>query len=283
MQLLAALAATLAVGQGEPAVTVTTPDRTTVIERGEVTRWTKAVDRQSVALTTLIRSAWFAGEARELGIVVTAKQVRERLRAETDETPEGLTRQDLVSYLRARLATEAIRERIGTAAAKSVTPEQIDAYVQAHPRTDPEQRTIRAIVATNARNARRAKAALERGATWRTVAKRYSIADGRGGLQPPVTRDLLPSRVGRAVFTAKRGQLLGPIQTPDGHFVVKVVAIEPEHPTPIETQRAAAWEVVASEAQQQALTAYEQAITNKWRPRTICAPDLAAHRDCGNT
>ena len=35
-------------------------------------------ERERVALKVLIRSAWFEGEARELGIVVTAEQVRAR-------------------------------------------------------------------------------------------------------------------------------------------------------------------------------------------------------------
>ena len=196
----------------------------------------------------LIRSAWFEGEARELGIVVTAKQVRERLRAEGGDTPTGLTRQDLVEYTRALLAARGDpgADPDGGGAERHAS-EQIDAYVQAHPRTDPEQRTLRrSSRPTSERNARRAMAALKRGATWRTVAKRYSIDTAsvrKGGLQPPVARDLLSARLGRIVFTAKQGQLLGPIKAPDGHLVLKVVAIEPEHPTPLETQRAAAWEV----------------------------------------
>jgi hypothetical protein len=267
-----ALMATLAA-----AVTVTAPDRTTVIERSELTRWTKASERQSAALDVLIRSAWFEGEARELGLVVTAKQVRDRLRAEVDETPRNLTRQDLVTYMRGQLAAEAIRERIGTAAAQSVTPAQIDAYVQAHPRTEPEQRTVRLVQATSERNARRAAAALKRGATWRFIARRYSDGEPTGRRRD-VTRDMLPTRVGQAAFEAKQGRLLRV-----GRYVVKVVAIEPEHPTPLKTQQAAAWEILASEAQQNALTADETALITKWRPRTICAPDLAAHRDCGTT
>jgi hypothetical protein len=259
------------------AVTVTAPDRTTVIERSELTRWTKSAKRRNAALDVLIRSAWFEGEARELGLVVTAKHVRDRLRAEVDETPRGLTRQDLVEYMRSQLAAEAIRERIGTAAAQSVTPAQIDAYVQAHPRTEPEQRTLRVVRATSGRNARRATAALRRGATWRFVARRYAVDDESAGRAREVTRDMLPAPVGRAAFEAQQGSLLQV-----GRYVVKVVAIAPEHPTPLKTQRAAAWEILASEAQQNALTAYETALITKWRPRTICAPDLAAHRDCGN-
>jgi foldase protein PrsA len=244
------------------AVTVSAPTGATVIDRSDVAHWTRL---REDPLGVLIRSAWIEGEARDRNVVVTAGQVRERLRG---EPRGGLSRADLVWRTKVRMLEQAMREPLLTAAAQSVTQEQIDSYVQAHPRTDPEQRTLRMVVTDTERDARRAKAALTRGATWRAV----------GGRRRTVTRDELPARVGRAAFTAERGQLLRV-----GTYVIKVTAIELEHPTPLKTQNAAAWEILASEAQQNALTAYETALTGKWRPRTICAEDLAAHRDCGNT
>ena len=48
-----------------------------------------------------------------------------------------------------------------------------------------------------------------------------------------------------------------------------------EHPTPMKTQRATAWEVLASEAQEQALTSVRAPRSRaKWRARTTCARDL---------
>ena len=76
------------------------------------------------------------------------------------------------------------------------------------------------------------------GATWRTVIKRYS-----GGLRRDATRDDLPARVGSAAFAAERGRLIGPIRSGGEHYVFKVIGIEPEHPTPLKTQQAAAWEI----------------------------------------
>ncbi len=286
MHLIAALMVTLATAQDEPAVTVTAPDRTTTIERSELARWTRPARGESKALNMLIRSAWFEGEAREQGIVVTARRLRARLRAEEDETPPGLTRQDFVGYMRSLMASEALMERVGTAAAQSVTQEQIDAYVHAHPRTEPEARSFRAVLTRTERTARRAKRALRAGVSWRTVVRRYSSDDAfarRGGLHPPVTRDILPIRLRKAAFEASKGELIGPIRTQFGYHLVKVVKIVGEHPTPLETQRAAAWEVLASEAQQTALETFDAALTAKWRARTVCAADLAAHRDCGNT
>jgi foldase protein PrsA len=280
VQSVAVLMAALSFAQTEPAVTV---DGARVIERAELSRWTRAAKHERRALDILIRSAWFEGEAREQGIVVTARQVRARLRAEGNRpAPNGVTRADVVKRQRAELFAETIRERIGTAAAQSVTQEQIDAYVQAHPRTEPETRSFRVIVAATHRGAKRAKRALKAGVSWRTVAARYSLDEASARPQPPVTRDVLPARLRRAAFEAGRGELIGPIRTQFGHHVLKLVAIVPAHPTPVKTQRAAAWEVLASEAQQHALEAADAALTAKWRARTLCAPDLAAHRDCGN-
>jgi len=53
-------------------------------------------------------------------------------------------------------------------------------------------------------------------------------------------------------------------------YVFKVVAVIPPHPSPRATQRAQAWEVLASQAQQAALTQFEQAFTRKWTARSTC-------------
>ena len=47
-------------------------------------------------------------------------------------------------------------------------------------------------------------------------------------------------------------------------------------------QEALAWETLAGEAQQRALDEFNAQFTAKWRQRTVCAPEYAAHADCGN-
>ena len=156
--------------------------------------------------------------------------------------------------------------------------------MQAHPRTEPERRTLRVVVTTSERDARRAKRALQRGATWRTVTKRYSIdghARARVRSRAPATRFRRDAGVrgvrGRARAAARPDQDASSATTSS-----RSIEIVPEHPTPLTTQRARRGRSSPSEAQQQALAAFDQAFTAKWRARTTCAADLAAHRDCGN-
>ena len=264
------------------AVTVTAPDRTTVIERSELTRWTEAAKapergaRRADPLGVVRGRGAGAGDRRhgKAGARATARGGRRDTARPDPSGPRRLT--CAPSWPRRRSGSGSGRRR-----RRASRPQQIDAYVQAHPRTEPgaEDAAGRG-QATSERNARRAKAALKRGATWRTVARRYSIDDASAGCERSGDAGHA-SGPGRA--SRLRGEAGAVWPRGSAHYVVKVVAIEPEHPTPLKTQQAAAWEILASEAQLNALTAYEQALVDKWRPRTICASDLAAHRDCGNT
>ena len=84
----------------------------------------------------LIAAAWTEGEAAERGITVTEAEIDEE--AETDP---GLSRAKQQFLARISLLKARIQDPVKQAAAQSVTPDQIEAYVAANPRLDPEERT----------------------------------------------------------------------------------------------------------------------------------------------
>ena len=261
-------------------MTVTAPDRATVIERSELTRWAGLVngERGTGGPDPL---AWFEGEARELGIVVTASRCATGCGAEGDATPRGLTRQDFADYMRGLLATEAILERITTAAAQSVTQAQIDAYVQAHPRTEPEQtdasgRASRRATATRDGPRRRSSAA-PRGAPSRSATR---SPGGQDGLQPTGHARRSSRRPTRPHgVRGAQGRAARPDQDADSATTwSRSSRSMPARPTPLKTQRAAAWEILASEAQQRALAAYEAGAHGEMAPAHDLRAGLAAHR-----
>ena len=246
-------------------MTVAAPGWSKAITTEEAQRWERAVPG------FVIPAAWTEGEARERGVVVSDAEAREAL----DERPhDGLTRSDLLYQARITLLTARIDEHITQPAALSVTPEQVEAYVHAHPRTDPETRAVRLVRAASRADAKRALAALARGLTWASAIRRYSDGgSGRRTIEPGA----LEERVERAVFRAPRNAL-----TRYGTDVFKVIAINPPRPAPLDQQRASAWEILASDAQQQALEAFRRDLRAKWRPRTTCAAGYASSPDCGN-
>ena len=254
------------------AATVAAPGFSATFAAEQVEHWERAVGGSASALRFLIESAWTEGEARERGIAVSDRELRELV----DERPhDGLTRADIRYDARIGLLRLRIRDQITRPAALSVTPEQVEAYVQAHPRQDPETRRVRIVQARTRHLAHEAQRKLARGLLWRSAARRYSISGGSG--PKPAEPGSYDEDVERAIFKAPEKRL-----TRYRTFVFKVVEIIPAHPTPLDQQRATAWEILASDAQQQALTAFQADFTAKWRARTTCAPEYATAPDCGN-
>jgi hypothetical protein len=255
------------------AVTIAAPGWSVAISDQDVEHWRRASGGEAKALSFLIDATWTRGEASERGIAVSANEAREAIYRRPHD---GLDRSDLAYEARTRLLATKIRDQIGQPAAQSVTPEQIEAYVQTHPRMEPELRVTRLVVTANRAKARAARRALQRGLTWQSVVRRYTSPVD---LASPVTVEprLLPKRLERAVYAAPRDAL-----TRYGQYVFKVIKIIPSEPTPLDQQRATAWEILSSEAQAGAINAFRAEFRSRWRLRTTCAPAYKTHPDCSN-
>jgi foldase protein PrsA len=253
------------------AVTIAAPGFSRAIGDDQIAHWRQAQGGDARALSFLIDAAWSEGEAQERGIGVTGEDAAQAV----DKQPhDGLTKNDLIYEARIALLAARIRDQIAQPAAQSVTQPQIDAYVQAHPLLGDEQRRVRLLVARNRSQAKAAAKALRRGLTWERTADRYTRNGGAGLL----TYETPDDRLERAIFRARRNRL-----TRYGRYVFKVTKITPAGPLPLDQQRATAWEVLSSEAQQRAIDAFKLEFRAKWRPRTICEPPRVTHPDCGNS
>ena len=261
------IAALLAVPMqtAEPAATIAAPARTVTVSNETLAHWTPLAGGQGQALKILIEAAWAEGEALERGITVTAAEAQSE--AEPDERR---SRADELFVARVELLTARIRDQITQPAAQSVTPEQIEAYVMANPRLDPEERRIRVVAARSRTHAKRALAKLANGLTWSSAVRRY----GSGAVQRTVRARANVRGWQRAVLRAEPGEL-----TRYGTHVFKVTKVTQARPAPPDVQRAQAWEILSSEAQRQALAAFDEAFKAKWRARTTCAQP---HESCGN-
>ena len=249
------------------AVTVAAPGFSRAIEDGEVARWAKAG-----GVGYLIAAAWTEGEAQEHGVVVSDQDAREAIGAPHD----GLTREDRIYEARVALLSAGITQPISQNAALSVTQPQIDAYVASHPKFGPERRSVHVMRLTNRQTARKALQALRRGLSLQSATKRY--ANGRTRLISTEPGELDPKALGRKIFSARRGAY-----SRYGSVVFTVRTIEPPQPLPLKVQNAQAFELLASEAQRQALAAYEAELKAKWRPRTMCADPASAPDFCSNS
>jgi hypothetical protein len=249
------------------AVTVAAPGFSRAIDDGDVARWAKAG-----GVGYLIGAAWTEGEAHERGVVVSDRDAREAIQAPHD----GLTREDRIYEARVALLSAGITQPIAQNAALSVMQPQIDAYVASHPKFGPERRSVRVMRLTNRQTARKALQALRRGLSLQSATKRY--AHGRTRLISTEPGELNPKPLGRKIFSAGRGAY-----SRYGSVVFMVRTIEPPQPLPLKVQNAQAFELLASEAQRQAIAAYEAELKAKWRPRTTCADPASAPDFCSNS
>jgi len=252
------------------AATVAAPGYSASVDDADVDRLTRAGNARAVVFQTLVEQAWVDGEAKERAIVVTAEEVQDaiddefsarELRMYLKET--GLTKTLLRDRIRSALELAQIRQQVLEPAAKSVTPDQVKAYVDANPQMLPASRTVRLVLAKSRAEAKRIERRLARGATWATV----------GGHED----ELAPSRsrVTKAIFRAKVDEI-----TRYGRVVFRVTEHTPERPMPRAQQEAQAWERLATDAQQHALDTFTAQFTEKWRARTSCAAAYAAHPRC---
>ena len=255
---------------GVVAATVAAPGYGAEVRQSAVEHWRQGFGGTAPAFNFLVEGVWIDGEARERGLVVSETTAKRAV----DQKPSfGLTKQDLVYAARITLLKEKIDEQVTQPAAQSVTPAQVDVYVQQHPRTEPKRLKVRVVQAETRKQAREVERKIANGLTWKLAARRYSVIGGSG--PKTIERGDLDENVERAVFAAKPRRL-SRYRT----YVFKVIRIIPAHPTPRAIQRAAAWEILAGQAQQVALDQFNAAFEAKWRARTACAPTYATTRVC---
>jgi hypothetical protein len=265
-------------------VTVSAPGWSAVVSDGDVAHWAKIGDGRDrdAALTFLVEAAWTDGEAREQNIAVSDADVQA---AVDEDFPSraayreylrhtGQTEQDMRKEQRMELLTAALKAPISQTAALSVSPDQIDAFVATHPKTVPEQRRVRMIDTLNPARARAVQRAIARGLTWSAAAKRYESDTNTQTVDPKT----LEAPLSTAIYRAAQHTV-----TRQGTTVFKVLTIRPEHPLNLPQQRATAWEVLASDAQERAIGAFEAEWRARWRSRTACAPAVATHPDCATS
>jgi foldase protein PrsA len=148
----------------------------------------------------------------------------------------------------------------------------------------PEKRALRGVLTKRETDAKRARSALERGASWKSVARRYSI-DGlsrrAGGKIPAQAKGSLDRQLEKAVFSAAKHRLVGPIRTRYGYWVFTVTRVKPARQAPLAEVKESIKVTLVSEAQQAALDAFVQDFTARWRAKTECAQGYRT-TDCRN-
>lgn len=255
---------------------------------------------KETALGELIDRSWIQGQAEEMGISATPKEVAEELKKLKKQSfkseaqyqkflkEDHYTAADVNERVKVQIFTEEIQKQI-TAESSTPSSGEIEDYYEAAKSTQftkPETREARSLTFKDKGAAEKAKAALEADdspASWKKAAAKSTNPSAKktGGLQKGLTSGQLPEPLGAAVFAAPSGQVEGPVKGTEGFTVFEVQKVEPGKVQSLEEVKSQISSQLGEQAQQQAFGRFIRGYGGKWKSRTFCASGFENER-CSN-
>jgi foldase protein PrsA len=265
----------------------------------------KYEELKKAALGELLDTIWIQGEAEELGIAVTPKQIATEL-AQIKKTnfktaaeyqkflkTSHFSKADVLSRVKLQLLSTQIQEGI-TKKAPPPTSSEISNYydsAKATQYTTAASRDVRVIVNKDKAKAEAAKSALEKDdspASWKKVAEKYSedpTTKSKGGLQPALTEELLASQeeLKSAIFGNPLNVVVGPIGVEGKFFLTEVVKLNPTKVKPLAEVSAEIKTQLTQQLAQKVFSEFVSEYQSKWQSRTFCAADFTSVENrCAN-
>jgi len=261
----------------------------------------KYEELKTAAVTELLNQVWIRGEAEELGISVTPKQISTQLaqiKQQNFKAPgsyqeflksSNFTEEDVEARVEVQVLSQQIQESISNSAGQA-SKDEIEAYYEAEKATQftqPASRDVRVIINKEKAEVEKAKAALEKDnspASWKKVATKYSTdpsTKGNGGLQAGVTEELLKGELKDAIFDTPTNQLNGPLKYQGNWLVVEVVKLNPEEAQSLAEVRSQISTTLSQQNQEEAFSEFVAGFSSKWASRSFCASDFLVE-GCSN-
>src|SRR3954469_473964 len=229
---------------------------------------------------------WIEGEATEQGIKVSDAEVKKSFDQQKKQSfpkdadyqkflkDNGQTEKDILERVRLDLLSNKIRDKIIKGKDKGSDAQIKDFYDKNKDRfAQPERRDLRIVLTKTQAKAKQAKAALESGQSWKSVAKQYSIdqaSKAQGGKLPAQAKGTLEKPLDQGVFSAKKGDIVGPVKTQFGWYVFEVDKATKATQQSLEQAKETIRQTLASQNQQKALDKFVSDFQKKWKNRTEC-------------
>ena len=117
-----------------------------------------------------------------------------------------------------------------------------------------------------------AKAAIQGGQSWKTVAKKFSIDPSKstGGVLNGVSAGQQDSALSKAAFAAPVNQLVGPVKSQFGYYLIKVTKINPATQRTLAQSSALIKQTLKSQLTTQSQTAVDAHAKKDWLKKTSC-------------
>lgn len=261
----------------------------------------KFEELKTQALGELLDSIWIRGEAEELGLTVTDKQIETELaniKKQNFPTEKAFqeflktsnfTEEDVNDRVRLQVLSQKIQGQV-TQEAPPVSGGEIADYYntsKATQFTTKASRDVRLVVNRNEAKAKEAKEALDEddsAANWKKVAAKYSsdpTSKSKGGLQKEISEELLQGPLKKAIFGSATGEVVGPVEFQGNFFVVEVEKLNPEKVKSLSEVKSQISAQLGQQKQEEFFREFVSGYQSKWTARTFCASDFLIER-CAN-
>jgi len=233
---------------------------------------------------------WIEGEAEDQGVKVSDAEVKKTFEEQKKQSfPKDAdyqkflkqydqTEEDILQRIKLDLLSNKIRDKIIKGKDKVSDAQISDFYNKNKDRfAQPERRDLHIVLTKTEAKANAAKAALENGESWKSVAKKYSIDEAskaQGGKLPAQAKGTLEKPLDAGVFGAKKGDIVGPVKTQFGYYVFEVDKITKATQQSLEQAKETIRQTLASQNQQKALDKFISDFQKKWKDRTECNNDF---------
>jgi foldase protein PrsA len=245
----------------------------------------------------LISSAWIEGESADRGVKISDTDVKKSFDKQRQQAfpqdkdyqaflkQSGYVQEDLLYRIKIQDLSSKLRTKVLEGSDK-VSSAQIANYYNKNKSkfAQPEQRNLRIVLTKTEDQAKKAKAALDSGDSWKAVAAKYSIDQGTrddGGSLTNVPKGQQEKALDAATFSAKQGEVGGPVKTQFGYYVFEVDKITPGVQQTLKQSEASIKQLLISQQQQTKLDAFVKDFQKKWKDRTECQKAYAT-QDCKN-
>ena len=261
----------------------------------------KYEEMKKTALGELLDQIWIKGEAEELGIKVTDKQVEEELAQIKKQSfpskgayekfleESHFTQEDVNDRVELQVLSTAIQEQVNSESPAPASAEISDYYEaeKAAQFTEKESRDVRIVINKDKAKVEAAKKLLEKDSSpagWKKAASKYSsdpTSKSKGGLQEGITEEFLKGPLKAAIFESATSELKGPVKFETNWIVLEVVKLNPAKVKTLGEVKAQIEETLKQEKQQEFFSEFVSDYQTKWQSRTQCADDYVIER-CAN-
>ncbi|HEX6665981.1 MAG TPA: peptidyl-prolyl cis-trans isomerase [Solirubrobacterales bacterium] len=249
----------------------------------------------------LLDTVWVRGQAEELGVSATDKQIEDELDQIKEQNfptekaykqflkTSGFTQQDVDDRVELQILGKQIQEKVGSEAPPP-SDSQVENFYNASKTTQfttKPSRDVRLITNQDKGEVEAAKKALEADSSpknWEKVAPKYSedtSTSKKGGLQENLSEEILPEPLKKDIFGAATGEIIGPLKFSGSYTIVEVVKLNPEKVQSLNEVRSQIESQLAQQVEQEFFSEFVTNYQSKWRARTFCASGFTIER-CAN-